>query len=190
MRLLSALLLLLVGFAASPALAQEGAEEVAQDVEGAMPAVQAQGTPTLPVQPPSNAFLLVTVNVGGASIILDADHDVTAPASALRVPSGEHTLRVTAEGYGAFEQSIQVPAEGARVDVFLAPNEAHAARLDSSEDSYESSDDSPVHKKWWFWAAIGGGVVVVAGVITAIAVASGGDDGQQVIPVPPIPGGP
>lgn len=184
MRLLSAALLL---FNAGFAKAQ------AQDTSPTEPVAQAQSvgeaSARAPMPPTPDAFLLVTVNVPGATIVIDETQSVAAPASALRVPAGTHTLSVSAEGYEAFQQSIQVPSEGARVDVFLDGGAALAARMVESDDSY-APRESAVHRKWWFWAAIGGGVVVVAGVIAAIAVASGGGAGQEVIPVPPIPGGP
>ena len=180
MRTFSAVLLLFVAVSsARPAEAQPVAEDE--------PALEPQEGSQAPV--PADALLLVTVNVAGATIVVDESTPVTAPASVLRTSAGVHTIQVSAEGYVASEQSVQVPSEGARVDVFLEPSEALASRLVASEDTYESSESSSVHTKWWFWAAIGGGVLVVAGVITAIAVAGGGG-GQEVISVPPIPGGP
>ncbi|MFT5355409.1 MAG: hypothetical protein ACI9KE_002628 [Polyangiales bacterium] len=180
MRPLSAVLLLLIT-AVSARLAQ------AQDVAETEPEIERQAES--PPPPPPDVLLLITVNVPGANIVVDESQSVAAPASALRLSPGSHTVQVSAEGYRVFEQSIQVPSEGARVDVFLDPSVALAARLVVG-DTNESNESSGVHKQWWFWAAIGGGVVVVAGVIAAIALASGGDGGQEVIPVPPIPGGP
>ncbi|MFK8000301.1 MAG: PEGA domain-containing protein [Polyangiales bacterium] len=181
MRLLSAALLL--SFASFSAAHAQDVPET--EPERDTPAnAEASAQPP----PPPDAFLLVTVNVPGANIVVDENQTIAAPASALRIPAGTHTIAVSAEGYEAFQQSIQVPSEGARVDVYLDRSASLTARMER-DDTYESSEDS-VHQKWWFWAAIGGGVVVVAGVIAAIALASGGDDGQEVIPVPPIPGGP
>ena len=189
MRPLSVLFLVIAVAAARPVSAQEPIETTT----AATSEIDADGAIVTEREPAPSRIepsLLVTVNVPGARIIVDEDQPRVAPAAALRVSPGAHTVRVSAEGYLRSERSIQVPSEGARVDVFLEANEALAARTIANEDVYESTDDSGVHKKWWFWAAIGGGVVVVAGVIAAIALASGGGEGQALIPVPPIPGGP
>lgn len=68
---------------------------------------------------PTFAPLLVTCDVSDARVFVDDRPLGVVPLGVLRVAPGRHTLHVTAPGYAAYTRTIDVPPEGARVDLRL-----------------------------------------------------------------------
>lgn len=165
----------------------------AQAVLGAILEPIASALPAAPPAPPATARVLIAVNADEAEVVVDGESVGQTPIAPVELSIGTHTVAIRGVGYETYSRSIEVPAEGLRVDVFLDPTADQAAQL-ASRDAEESEgygqDEGEWYEQWWVWAAIGGGVVVLAAFITAVALAAGGGGGdQEGYPVPPIPGG-
>lgn len=77
------------------------------------------GIASLALPRPTFAWLLVTCDVGDARVFVDDRPLGVVPLSVVRVAPGRHTLHVTAPGFAAYTQTVDVPPEGARVDLRL-----------------------------------------------------------------------
>ncbi len=165
----------------------------AQAVLGAIVTPVTSALPAAPPVAPATARVLVAVNAEGAEVVIDGESVGQAPIAPVELTIGTHTLAIRGTGWETYSRSIEVPAEGLRVDAFLDPTADQAAQL-ASEDARESEGfgggEGEWYQQWWIWAAVGGGAVVLTVLITAIALAAGGSDPEQEgFPVPPIPTG-
>ena len=77
------------------------------------------GLASLTLPRPTFAPLLVTCDVTDARVFVDDQPLGVVPLSVVRVAPGRHRLHVTAPGYAAHTQTIDVPPEGTRVDLRL-----------------------------------------------------------------------
>ncbi len=163
----------------------------AQAVLGAILEPVASALPAAPPAAPETARVLVAVNADEAEVVVDGESVGRTPIAPVELTVGTHTLAIRGVGYETYSRSIEVPAEGLRVDVYLDPTADQAAQLaarDAEQAEGYGQDEGEWYEKWWVWAAIGGGVVVLTAFITAVALAAGGGDGEQEgFPVPPIP---
>jgi hypothetical protein len=165
----------------------------AQAVLGAILEPVASALPPPPPAAPATARVLVAVNADEAEVVVDGESVGQTPIAPIELSVGTHTLAIRGVGYETYSRSIEVPAEGLRVDVYLDPTADQAAQLatrDAEESDGYGQDEGEWYEQWWVWAAIGGGAVVLAAFITAVALAAGGSGGdQEGFPVPPIPTG-
>lgn len=77
------------------------------------------GLASLSLPRPTFASLLVTCDVSDARVFLDERPLGVVPLGVVRVAPGRHTLHVTAQGRTGLTRVIDVPPEGARVDLRL-----------------------------------------------------------------------
>lgn len=109
--------------------------------------------------------LQVTSSPQGARIILDGKEVGTTPIKLDKIKVGEHTLRVTKEGYSDGAKKVPIkPDRLTSANVTLVPIEAKPAE--------EIKKKKPWYKRWWVWAIFVG----AAGGGTAAAVIAGGED--------------
>ena len=168
--------------------------EAAQAVIGATVPAVAQALPAPPPAAPQTARVLVAVNADRAEVTLDGEAVGETPLAPFEVEPGRHIIAVQAVGFENYSRSIEIPAEGLRIDVYLEPTADQAEEL-AARDAREaegyaaSSPEGEWYEKWWVWVAAGAGVAVLTAAIVGIAIAVGGDDTQEGFPVPPIPVG-
>lgn len=165
----------------------------ARAVLGAIVTPVTSALPAAPPPAPVTARVLIAVNADRAEVIIDGESVGQTPIAPVELTVGTHTVAIRGTGWETFSRSIEVPAEGLRVDAFLDPTADQAAELaqrDARDSEGYGTDEGEWYQQWWVWAAIGGGAVVLTVLITAIALAAGGGDGEQEgFPVPPIPTG-
>ena len=165
----------------------------AQAVLGAIVGPVVSALPPAPPAAPATARVLIAVNADRAEVVIDGESVGQTPIAPVELTVGTHTLAIRGTGWETYSRSIEVPAEGLRVDAFLDPTADQAAQLaerDTQESEGYGTDEGEWYQQWWIWAAVGGGAVVLTVLITAIALAvGGGDEEQEGFPVPPIPTG-
>lgn len=165
----------------------------AQAVLGAIVAPVTSALPAPPPAAPATARVLIAVNADRAEVVVDGESVGQTPIAPVELTVGTHTLAIRGAGWETYSRSIEVPAEGLRVDAFLDPTADQAAQLaerDSQESEGYGGGEGEWYQQWWIWAAVGGGAVVLTVLITAIALAAGGGDAEQEgFPVPTIPMG-
>lgn len=165
----------------------------AQAVLGAIVGPVAAALPAAPPAAPATARVLIAVNAERAEVVIDGESVGQTPIAPVELTVGTHTLAIRGAGWETYSRSIEVPAEGLRIDAFLDPSADQAAELaarDEREAEGYGQGEGEWYQQWWVWAAIGGGAVILTVLITAIALAAGGDDPEQDgFPVPPIPMG-
>ncbi len=124
--------------------------------------------------PPPPATLLVTVNVDGASVMIDEASAGESPVAAMRVTPGQHVVLVSRAGYSGTRRTVEVAdGEQARIDVVLAPLEGSAAVAAGPGPSYAGpAASTPWYEEWYVWVGVGAGVLVIAGVIIGAVIAS------------------
>ncbi len=115
---------------------------------------------------PQVGRIVVDVDQPGAEVFLDGQRVGTAPLDPLaEIDPGTHSVRVEAEGYSVFEQTVEVVAgEDAQVAVAMIPASSGAPL----------PPPTPVWRRWWFWTAIGV-VVVGAGLGVGLGVGLSGE---------------
>ena len=145
--------------------------------------------------PPARPALLVATTQDGAEIRVDGEVVGESPLAPVELAPGRHTVTVTLDGFEPGNRSVEVGAEGARVDVELEPLPETAERM-ADEDAAEAAgfvdggggDEGPLYTRWWLWAAVGGAVLLTTIIAVAVAASGGGGGSQDGFPVPPIPG--
>jgi|GEM_PF-2389265 len=138
--------------------------------------------------PPPWPELLITVNVDGATVMIDGERVGSSPIAATRLAPGRHAVMVTAVGYSGARREVELdPGERERLDITLVASTAVAM------DEVIVADGTTVsgpqwYDAWWVWTIVGGVVVVGVGVGIGVGVAtsSGPPPDPIGIPLPPI----
>jgi hypothetical protein len=118
----------------------------------------------------------LTIVPPGATVELDGV-PVKAPYDHILLQVGEHTLRVSADGYHVVQRTLSVAGgDSQEVAITLLPaaervakadaSSAHGSTLPRSDEPVSSS--RPARKQWWLWTTIG---VVIAGAAAGTAIA-------------------
>jgi hypothetical protein len=111
--------------------------------------------------------MILEVSPPGASAELDGRPVPPDPSAGFRVPTGRHTLRVSADGYVEHVVTVEVTlAEPARVRVSLV--EVGAATTTVAPVGGGTPERVPVYRRWWLWTIVG--VAVAAGVGVGLGV--------------------
>jgi hypothetical protein len=173
----------------------------ADGVAEALAPLSAQLEEAMPSPPPPPATLTVSVNIDGASVLVDGTDIGESPVAPVDVVDGQHEIVVTAPGYLSTRRQTQVrPGEQARLDVTI--QEVGAAAGASGGGLGQPGTDAwatdtgggDVTSEWWFWTIIGGGAAILIGIAIGIGVAVA-DQGPAMpalpngIRLPPITGG-
>jgi tetratricopeptide (TPR) repeat protein len=165
--------------------ARQELENSQQDTRDPLtPAQQAEVSNMLKWMHGALASVQLRVEPAQAQVFIDGQ---LASGSQLLEP-GQHSLRVTADGYRPVEQALSLDAGNQRVlALFLTRLELKPQLAETAQPAAGSatqggvqfvqpgsprphSDSKPLVERWWFWTAVG--VVVVGGAVTAIALAS------------------
>lgn len=144
-------------------------------------------------QPPPRPRLLVAVNADGATVSLDGNEIGQTPLAAFDTTVGRHTLAVQLLGYQPFSRSVEISAEGLRINVTLEPDLQVAERIAEEEEAALAAAEGQgegVTDQWWFWPAVGGGAaIVVTAIIIGVAASGGSDEPAPGFELPAFPGG-
>lgn len=125
-----------------------------------------------PPQPPPT--LLVTVNVDGATVIVDDVSVGESPIAAQRLTPGQHVVMITRAGYSGTRRTVELePGEQERLDINLDLLDG-VTTAEAASPSYSSAVPAatPWYEEWYVWAAVGGGLLVIAAVIVGVVIAS------------------
>jgi len=115
------------------------------------------------------ATVLVTLNAPDATLEVDGVIQEGQGPFTLRLPTGEHTLRVNAAGYEPFEQSLAVkPAEQRELALELTPVPAPSATA-PKEVEFEAAPPPPPPSKLPAYITIGvAGAAAITGTVFGI----------------------
>jgi len=137
-----------------------------------------------PPPPPPMASLLIAVNADDAEVRVDGEVVGQSPLAPLEVAPGRHTVSVTRPGFRPGSRSVDLDANGARLDFSLELDPDHPEQLEPEPEAEDVASASPEwYRRWYVWAGAGG-VVLLSAVIIGVAASSGG--GTSAYPLPPI----
>ncbi len=123
---------------------------------------------------PKKGFLAISASIKGAKVLVDGEDFGRTPVPATPVPSGTHTVRVTAEGHDPFVTKILVkPDAEARVLAEMRP-------IGGGESSADGNALGTVGGV----LLGGGGAVVVAGVVLHLLAFKTANDAGAVQNIP------
>jgi hypothetical protein len=138
--------------------------------------------------PPPPPTLLVTVNVDGATVMIDEQSIGESPVAVQRLTRGHHVVMVTRAGYSGTRREVDLePGQTARLDITLAPS-VGAERQDDGTFA-AAPPPRPVTEEWWFWTIIGVGGAALVGAAIGIGVAATPSQpapDPNGVPLPPI----
>jgi hypothetical protein len=142
-------------------------------VPAALAPIVEQLRPVMFTPPPAPPTLLITVNVDGATVIIDDVNVGTSPIAAQRLAVGHHVVMISREGYAGTRRTVDLEGgEQARLDVNLAMLEGTTVTDEGVVVPHSTSAEPAITEQWWFWTILGGGVLVVAGIVIGAVVAS------------------
>ena len=125
---------------------------------------QAQAAPEL-------GTLLVTVNVDGASVVVDDVPLGITPMAAHTLVAGHHIVQVTRDGYAGTQRVLELaPDEQARLDINLTVLDPALVASASSASGMAAAPQW--YEQWYVWVISAGALLVIAGVIAGALIAS------------------
>jgi hypothetical protein len=134
--------------------------------------------------PPPPPTLLVTVNVDGATVMIDGTSVGESPIASQRLTHGRHVVMVTRSGYSGVRREIDLePGEQERLDLTLERATLLPTQEMLADGTVATRVEPPWYEQWYVWVGVGAGVLVIAGVIIGVVVAT------QPPPVTPDPAG-
>ncbi|NOY94206.1 MAG: PEGA domain-containing protein [Deltaproteobacteria bacterium] len=162
-------IVLLLACIRTPAAAQEIPEAAAPDA---------------PAPPPPVASVLIAVNADDAEVRVDGEPVGRSPLAPLQLSLGRHVVSVSRPGFRPGSRSIELDADGARLDFALEFDPEQAAQLEPEPEAEDAVSGGPDwYRRWYVWAGAGGALLLGA-VIIGVAASSGG--GPAGYPLPPI----
>ncbi len=130
--------------------------------------------------PPPPPQLLVTVNVDGATVMVDGVSVGESPITSQRLTPGRHVIMVTRAGYSGARREVELePGDQERLDLTLEPGDLLPTQELQADGTITTRVEPQWYEQWYVWAGVGAGVLVIAGVVIGVIVATQ--------PVPPAP---
>jgi hypothetical protein len=134
--------------------------------------------------PPPPPTLLVTVNVDGATVMIDGTSVGESPIASQRLTPGRHVVMVTRSGYSGARREVELdPGEQERLDLTLETAVLLPTQEMLSDGTVQTRVEPPWYEQWYVWVGVGAGVLVITGIIIGVVVAT------QPPPVTPDPQG-
>ncbi len=124
--------------------------------------------------PPPPPTLLITVNVDGATILIDDVSVGRSPIASQRLTPGHHMVAITLVGYAAERRALDLEAgQQERLDISLTALDGTTVADDAPATLAGSPRiATPWYEEWYVWVGVGAGVLVITGVIIGAVLAS------------------